>query len=34
MIADELIEKGVAKEDIILGFIDSDVKTHPDLAIA
>jgi XisI protein len=34
MIADELVEKGVAKEDIVLGFLEPDILTHSDIAVA
>ncbi len=34
LIADELIEKGIASEDIVLGFIESDVRTSQHLAAA
>ena len=34
LIADELIEKGVASEDIILGFVESEIPIYQHLAAA
>jgi hypothetical protein len=34
MIADELMEKGVAREDIVLGFLEPESRIHSGFAIA
>ena len=34
MIADELVEKGVAKEDIVLGFIEPEARQYSGFAAA
>ncbi len=34
MIADELIEKGIAKEDIVLGFVEPEARQYSGFAVA
>ncbi len=34
MIADELMEKGVAREDIVLGFLEPETRVHSGFAVA
>jgi XisI protein len=34
MIADELIEKGIAREDIVLGFLEPEIREHSGFAVA
>ncbi len=34
MIADELMEKGVSREDIVLGFVEPEIREHSGFAVA